>query len=345
MLGHFRPVFWAFFFLCIAECGLEVRASRKGFRTHLFGSAAAQHTEHAGEHSARTNASTEETFGPTPDFPFRSRVCDSKRTDKLRIWIASSSHAEDVRIPPNAIFPSVLQKELQQLGIRCEILNASKAGMSIRQNIQQYERLSPTWQPDIVVVYQLANDFASSCRREKEPTHEGPKPQGLPKIELGVQGFVERTTAYELVKANLSPLIAQSRESKDVIPKSFLGSFEQDLSSMLTAANSRNADCFICTFGLSHIDTKTFPSNYKLVLSSILPEYSSTAWIQATSEGNSIIRARFAKHFDLAAVLRGQTQLYRDPVHFSAAGHQFVGAWLAQEIAENIDLRNETVER
>jgi hypothetical protein len=123
------PLLWAFVFLALIEVALECRAAGRGFKTHLFGQSP-QRAKNVAENDLDNDAN----FGPAQGFPFRSRIVDSrKKQDTIRIWIASSSHAEDVRMKVHDVFPVVIERELNRRGFSCEVLNASRAGMTLEQ--------------------------------------------------------------------------------------------------------------------------------------------------------------------------------------------------------------------
>jgi len=137
------PLMWAVLLLAMAEFLLEYRAASRGFTTHLFGQPKA--TQLAAEDPSQ------EVYGPSANFPFRSRLVKFEKNPRtMRIWLASSSHAEDVRMPVSDLFVSVLETQLRQQGIPCEVLNASRAGMTLEQNTEQLKALAKKWKPDVV---------------------------------------------------------------------------------------------------------------------------------------------------------------------------------------------------
>ena len=314
------------------EITLEFRAAGRGFVTHLFGQPSA------------VNPSADETaasaYGPTTDFPFRSRIVDAQKDNNtIRIWIASSSHAEDIRMAVPDLFPSVLERELDRRGVDCEVLNASRAGMTLEQNATELASLASTWTPDIVIAYQMSNDLSANFYVGDTMNKNTTKaiPQGLPKLTEQVDRFVEQTTLYELLKSNITARITKERILRSDVEQASENHYFQQLKQLQTTATTSNAKFFVCTFGFSHIQSD-LPVDYELVLLKTLPDLKPSAWRNVVHRWNQGIRDRHPVcTLDVGTATAKKPELFRDPVHFSKAGHEWVGQTIANELLKHCE--------
>ncbi len=321
------PLLWAFAFLALIEVALEYRAAGRGFTTHLFGQQA--------KATAPVGESEDQVYGPSKAFPFRSRVVDPlKEQSIIRIWLASSSHAEDIRMDARDIFPAVLERELIQRGIDCQVLNASRAGMTLNQNATVLTSLAATWKPDIVIAYQMSNDLIADFHTDRKLPEGVVKtiPQGLPRLTDDVDRFVEETTLYELLKSNATARISQARILQRDADRTSEQNYFQQLECLQEAATDAEASFYVCTFGFSHFESD-LPADYELVLLKTLPDLLPSAWGQVVHRWNRGIRDRYPNRLlDVAAAIERRPELFRDPVHFSKSGHDVVGQTIANEL-------------
>ena len=98
-----------------------------------------------------------------------------------------------------------------------------------------------------------------------------------------------------------------------------------------------NANFFACTFGISHFNSD-LPAEYKLFLLKTLPDLKPSAWGGVLQRWNQGIRDRYPEAtIDVSAALREQPELFRDPVHFSKAGHEIVGRTIAGQLINRLE--------
>jgi len=153
------PVLIAGFVLAL-ELGLEVRHQMKGYETLLL-DPLLRTTRSSITHASVGSAS----IMVDGRHVFRSRPVPVERVPgTTRIWIASASHAEHNSLPLSDIFPSRICHALYLRGNRCEILNASKAGLSIDDNLRWLHELGGKYRPDYAVLYQQSSEIIRAQR-------------------------------------------------------------------------------------------------------------------------------------------------------------------------------------
>ena len=104
-------------FLFLGETGLEFREYIRGYNSMMFGLRAEVREDAIPAESTRGGEINLE-WGSTKDtqFPFRSRrVPRKKRAGVVRVWVLSSSMAEDIYLPEYEIWPNLLDSALQEL--------------------------------------------------------------------------------------------------------------------------------------------------------------------------------------------------------------------------------------
>ena len=339
---HLSILFWIAIFLAAAEIVLEARAARRGWGTLLFSS----------ETPDGKGAGSEREYGPTADFPFRSPIVASERSAGVsRIWIASSSYAQDKRLPANAIFPTLLGRALTRDGQPAQVLNASQNGHAIKNNVRELGELGDRWQPDVVLLYQMSNDVdllsqehygaASTPAPEDSDEQLLDAPEGPDSSQGSTRGalvrVVEETTLYHNIKSNLTARLAAGRQLVDRVDPRLEVLFERELRSFVQAVRTLGAQPVLCTFASSHAshDQERATVTERTLLRFNL-HLSLEAWIDAVARLNEVIR-RVARDeqialVDVARELTGQVQHFRDFSHLRETGHQEVARILAREL-------------
>jgi hypothetical protein len=337
-----QKVFWLTVgMLIVMEIALEIRATSRGWDTILFGRQEVADTSAAGDESNGA-------FGPTPDFPFRSRIASLERPPgTARIWIASSSHAEDRRLAADKLFPNVLETLFQEDGSPVQVLNASRAGTLISTNTEDLRSMAIDWRPDVVVLYQLSleiNDLAQRMlapvaqREQLRPPEgeDGGSEQGLEKVrQLG-----EQSTAYQLLRGNVTARIARERIMRDRLTPAAESDFRQSLADFLDAVSALGARTVLCTFAASHdsghLERGEIPASVSVGVFRYQQQLSLEGWIAEMERFNQIIREvareRNLTVVDLDSILGGRPQYYSDFVHFSAEGHRIAAEAIRDEL-------------
>ena len=327
-LGSLRIIAWIVLYLSVLEVGLEVRSYFRGWDTLFFG------TRSRIEGTSQTE---ESSFGPNQAFPFRSAIVPLERQPgKIRYWIASSSHAEDTYLSPNLIFPTVLEELLGGSGIRATVLNASRAGHDIRNNIGDLKQWGPTWKPDFVILYQMSTSInvlskrllsgasiRTSGLREEGETISHSKPSWP--VQL-----IESTSIYAQLKANVASRVGTNRILSVTLGDRGDREFERSVREFIRTVRTLGSVPVLCTFATSHVrkDLPAFPDPVVTSLFQYNAFLSLEGWVYTVERFNGILR-RIASEddvilIDLEGVLAGKQQYFRDFVHFTPQGHVLV---------------------
>ncbi|MGD2018251.1 MAG: hypothetical protein PVJ89_09055 [Planctomycetota bacterium] len=336
LLSRYSVVLWTLAFLAAGELALEVRASGRGFRTLLFGAPAA------------SAPASDGALGRTPDFPFRSRVAPLERTPGVpRVWIASASYAEHIRLPAEQIWPVLVEDELEARGVEVEVLNASQAGWEMHYSVRTLDELGEAWDPDVVLVYQLSNDLdrvASALigrplaegAGEEQVAEPAPPPSDLDPTELA-----RRTSAYELTRARLGPLVSDLRPryngGRADLDGAAAARIEGRFRGVIERARELGAAPMLVSFATAHPDPgEDLPAEIAAGLKRANGLLSSEGWRRWVRLGDESMRRVAAAEgvpvLEVAEVLDGRSELFVDQYHFTPEGHRLFAARLADEL-------------
>ena len=320
-MSFVKPIFWTIFILLLIELTLEYRASIRGYDSLLF-------KPHSDPVLSRDRIDQTHDYGPTAEFPFRSRVISPEKDPGVRrVWIASASHAEDVRMPPDQIFPSLLESQLNKEGLPCQVINASQAGFRLSDNARMLESLGPDWQPEVVIVYQMSMDLVSNYKFNTGMLPIDPSPTHGLGNSFGkwMQRYLEKTTTYELLKGNLTVRLNEAASFASEAPRLDQTAFISEINDLANVCRRLGARMYVCTFAFSN-PRGDFPREYVLALQKWAPGLSPNGWVVTIEDWNEAIRdgAKNFRVIELDRELSGSPSLFRDPVHFSAEGHRRV---------------------
>ncbi|QDU69712.1 hypothetical protein [Engelhardtia mirabilis] len=344
-LAQYAVIFWTLGLLAAAELALEYRAHARGWETLLFGG------------PTYSELPVDSPFGPTPDYPFRSRIVPrEKPPGVLRIWVASASYGEHIFLPADQIFPVVLEDELRERGFEVQVLNASRASLTARAAVRDLELVAPAWQPDVALMYHLSNDLdgltarmlavradedaevviASERAETLAPTaeaahHEGQAPWPTRQAR--------RTTLYEQAKNQIGARLTPARMLRDQVPDEVADVFEARAADFIDAARALGAVPVLVTFATSHPpgDPDLFPAGYRRNLYRHNGVLSVAGWRAGAADWNRRLARLGASSgttvVDLAAAVAGHSEFFIDFVHFTPAGHAQVARTLADALA------------
>lgn len=341
-LSLLRPVLWSALLLLAIEVGLEVRAYGRGYETMLFGQRDAVPT--------KQGRSKIDQWGPTEEFPFRSVVVEPvKQPELLRIWIASASQAEDQRLPPDVVFPAVLERDLQERGIRAQVLNAGHAGRAIASSQEDLKRLAGIWQPDIVVLYHM--EAGTPVAEESGGTVPALEDQEIAQANVPRTGqvnrsaldrFVEQLTLYTLLRTNFTSRLVAEKQLPDRVSEEVIDEFATSVDSFVRQVEAIGARPVLCTIAISHEvqDLSEMPTEFRLVRLRFDSSVSVAGWVDSVATINDRLFV-YAQQNDLPLVtlaedVGGQPKYFRDPVHFTRAGHAAVARVLADQLTEQL---------
>lgn len=328
-----RPILWMALYLAIIEITLEYRSARRGWRTLLFSPPAAVSIQTpAGGESGKV------AFGPTDQFPFRSRIIPpAKPPGTLRYWIASSSHAEDRNLGAEEIFPTRLERLLQSNGAPAQVLNASRAGQTLEGHLALVADLGPRWSPDVVVLYQMSNDISLLCKQARNRGGEPAGASGDPGLPWRwADRSLENTSLWPLLKTNLTSMLTAQRLLHDELGEDAERRYEQNVRRFVRAWKSAGASVALCTFAISHDERgrSRIPLQTIQTIFRHNSHLSIEGWIATVHNLNDRIRNVAAEEncplIDLEKIVGGRSDLFRDFVHFTAAGHRQVARSIAE---------------
>jgi hypothetical protein len=334
-----RIISWMVAILLVVEFGLEIRADRRGYDTVLFGSA---------ERGLPNAPRTEPIYGPTADFPFRSRIIGKARTLGVdRIWLASASYGEDTYVEPDLVFPSLAARELGEAGHPTEILNASRAGNSVGSNILFLNQHAAEWSPRAVILYQMSLDInllseqllgngdsgtpglPDAGRTDVIPAEPRQKPQ--PNVLVR---FYESSTIYKTLKELIGGRATQERILAQSLGPRGVPMFRQEIRDFVAAARALGIEPILCTFATSHdtgnlaqmpVASRNSVFRYNIYLAM-------TGWVATIDQFNGVIAEVAASEslqlIDVGGALGGHPEYFRDYIHFNPKGHAAVATLL-----------------
>lgn len=336
---------WLVAYLAAIEIGLEYRAHRRGWESLLWGGPVGQVEDVAPREGASKVPETRRAVGPRPDFPFRSVVVPRERSPGVfRAWVASASHAEDIYTDVQQIFPTRLQTRLAARGAPSQVLNASRAGNTIGQNVRDLQTVAPRWRPDAVVLYQMSIDIVGLSKRylaagpaDGQAQQAGPATAALPAASP-VARLAEQTSVYTLAKANVTPLVAAQRVLYDDLGADAENEFVQRLEEFVRAVRELGATPVLCTFATSYRrdELATLPFEVRQFMLRYNMYLSPRGWLDTIQRLNErieqVARSEHVPLVDLAEAITGKRDLFRDFVHFSTVGHERVAELIADQL-------------
>ncbi|MGC3976664.1 MAG: SGNH/GDSL hydrolase family protein [Nitrospira sp.] len=309
----------------LVEGALEIRAHFRGFDTIALG------TFQRKDPSATTTPSSHQSpqAVPASDAP-------DKKKGETRYWIASSSHAEDVYLSRDLVFPTQLETLLKSTGQAATVINASHAGMDIEANRTELQTKGAIAQPDVVILYQMSTQITKlskqllSGKRPSTPRRPGSNNPPATTQPSRIAQWYEATSVYALLKGNVSNRLTGQRVLADTLGDSADEAFEREVKDFVDTVRQVGAQPILCTFATSHTQ-KNLP-NVPLEVPDLLFRYnvylSLSGWFEAITRFNHILkRIADEQHvliIDIDAALSGHPEYFRDFVHFTPDGHQKV---------------------
>lgn len=328
-----RVLFLGCIYLLLIESALEIRAHFRGFDTIAFGTFQRQDV------SVTTALSS-------PQDPRAIPASDTpdKKKGETRYWIASSSHAEDIYLSREQVFPTLLETRLKAIGQPITVINASHAGMDIDANRTELAAKGAIAQPDVVILYQMSTEITKLSKQllsGKQPgTSKGQgsnNPQSPPQPSRIAQWY-ESTSLFALLKGNVSNKLTGQRVLADTLGKRADEEFELHVKEFVYTARQVGAQPILCTFATSH-SQRNIP-NVPNEVSDLLFRYnvylSLSGWFDTISRFNHILkRIADEQHIplvDIDAAVSGHSEYFRDFVHFTPEGHQRVAETIFAEL-------------
>ncbi len=346
-LVNLKIFVWIAVFLAVVELSLEVRANYRGWDTLVFGAV------NAGESALQQTPGGRE-FGPTPSFPFRSRIVSVERkSGNHRYWVASSSHAEDRYLPPTVIFPVIFERLLKEDGIDAVVLNASRSGNDIAANVEDLKRWGELWKPEYVILYQMSLTVGSIAKRIYSGNRVQASPSLNQKEKAGgpitwLNRLVEETTIYANMKGQVAARIGANRVLANDLGVQGEREFADMLHEFIGAARAIGATPVLTTFATSHTrkDLSEIPEEIALGLFKYSSFLSVEGWVASIERLNAVMKRVAAQEgvmlIDVESAVAGRPQYFRDFVHFTPEGHEAVAQTMRTALVE-LERRNARV--
>jgi len=331
-LSHLKVFLWIAGFILLLELGLEVRANQRGWDTMVFGFPSPIQ-------SVSPQQKVNSEFGPTPAFPFRSRIIPLEReSGNHRYWVASSSHAEDIYLPPPMIFPNMLEHFLKESKISAVVLNASRAGLDISGNVDDLKRWGGQWKPDYAILYQMSLSIGSIAKHILGSPAQGASAKASDAKEgpiTWINRLVEKTTIYANVKGQITARIGASRVLANGLGQQAEQEFTAMLRDFIGAARSIGSVPVLTTFATSHTRKHLgeIPQDIALGLFKYSSVLSVEGWVASVEQFNAAVKRVAVEErvllIDVEYAVAGHPEYFRDFVHFTPAGHEAVAKAMA----------------
>jgi len=321
----------------LAEIPLEIRHHSMGYETPIvgniisvFNNATKKESRINLENKSLEKNASNITYGPNLTFPFKSQVINSDSSLGQRIWIASASHAEGGHYPASEIFPNKICDQISY-GASCIVINGSKRGMQIHQNIAMLREHYQEYKPDYVVLYQLSMDLVQHQRALATKLGSGESNESMfDKYWAKITAALQSTSLYVHLTDYIGGNIKLQSQLKDEMPKEMLSRFRNSIGEFLEACEELEVIPVLATFAASHDSNNVDNMHFSLQTNFVrLVVYlSPKGWVNSIEEYNDVIREIAAKKgiglIDIEKELNGKSQYFDDLVHFNKRGHEFV---------------------
>jgi hypothetical protein len=314
------------------ELALEFRHYRLGWETPILG-------QQVAALASEERKTKEKIYGPIDGFPFRSRIIEEEKAGKLRLWIASASHAEHSRLPVRKIFPNLLCQSIESEKNGCEVINGSKAGIGIDTNVAFVDEFASRYMPDYVLLYQSTQVIGG---QQKSILEDGTGPE--PAKGHGIFDFskaknlFQKTSAYQHLTDYIGGNIKLQGLLKTSLPSEMDDDFEEQVMKFINSSRSHGARPVLVTFAASHSseNIELLPRSIETSFVRYSSYLSADGWVYMIEHYNSLLRDIAVREksplIDLESELHGKHDFFVDYVHFSLEGHARVAEFVGLEM-------------
>jgi len=320
--------------LCCIEAPLQLRHHLLGYDTPVISPLISLFS--ASDVSADFAGDANRVYGPTEDFPFRSRLPESRGHSEGLIWVASASHAEHIHFPVETVFPNRICEFYK--GGSCFVVNGSHAGIGITQNLQLLDAYTDDYMPRYALLYQQSLQIGAY---QKEVATEGSSSAtgaGLTFQASSARAFMQKTSLYQHLSDYLGGNIKLHGQLKDKLPEAYIERYRDEVLGFIQWCQQRNIEPILATFATSYTSSNIdeIPQNHKTNFVRYSVYLSPLGWSKTIERFNLVIK-ELAKENDLALIdlnenMSGKGWLFVDFDHFSAEGHEMVAKFVADGI-------------
>lgn len=322
-------------FLALGEVGLNtLRAILKG--QSLF------NDDKANEVRATENPDREIVF------PFNSRpiTVSNYNSLDLKLWVSSASHAADHHGIDNQ-FSNLLCRFLENKS--CYVLNASKAGILLEDNITFLKHNVAEWHPDYVLLYQAYLDIHNSSKFNTNQTSEAKANNKKPRVAekfkkiLHVDKLLRSTVLRNYSRNYLGSLFLLATPLLNDMPATERESFKMRLLQFIKETRKAGTIPILTTLVSAYGDShEPIDWRYKAWLMRYFEGYSPETISLLIRDYNALIRRVGSQNNVLVIDLErlwtnvGRKNQFDDFVHFTKSGHQQIARIIADELMEVI---------
>jgi|GEM_PF-2362962 len=336
-----HTLFGTIMLVCLLELALEYRHHKLNYATPIFGQASTPDTKPT-NHNSQGNL-----YGPTADFPFRSKVVPIGKHKSYHpvIWIASASHAEHIRLPAIKVFPNRIC-EFMESPISCIAFNGSRAGMSISDNIRLLEKSLSEYKPSIAILYQMSlaieeqqRILTTRSKSSKSTSFANPLIDFKP-----ISKLFQRTSIHQHLSDYVGGNIKLQASLKGVLPDDSRKQYMSDIRKFVEFCQNNNIVPILTTFATSHsIDNlsempRSLKTNFVRYNTYLSPE----GWVNSTAALNKSVQTYAATNsislIDINAVIGGRPEYFVDFVHFNETGHKIIAETISHSLTTDPEL-------
>jgi len=318
--------------LFFLELPLEYRHHLLGFKTPIF-SFLSESNQGTNTNTAKSNKV--KVYGPSENYPFRSLIPGDLREVETVIWIASASHAEHSHLPVTKVFPNRICEFYK--GNSCFVINGSKAGIGIADDISLMEKYATDYTPKYAVLYQQSQQIEGYQREALNQGNEQSIRSSFFEA-TSARALFQSTSAYQHLSDYIGGNIKLQGLLVDKLPDQYIDRYKQEVMDFVVWCNQNNIIPILTTFASSHqsANLDEMPQNLKTNFVRYSVYMSPKGWIDTVKQFNAAITEiainKGIKLIDLASPLSGKPWLFTDFVHFNEDGHKQVAKILSNDI-------------
>lgn len=315
--------------ICL-ELPLEYRHHLLGFKTPLF---SLFNNPVQSTNDAKTNKV--KVYGPSDNFPFRSLIPGDLREVAAVIWIASASHAEHSHLPVKKIFPNRICEFYK--GDSCFVINGSKAGIGIADDIRLMERYATVYKPKYAILYQQSQQIEAYQLESSRRDNEQAVNQSSFEVTT-VRKVFQSTSAYQHLTDYIGGNIKLQGLLMDTLPAGYVVQYKKEVMDFVDWCKQHGIIPILTTFASSHQSSNLheMPQNLKTNFVRYSVYLSPKGWVDTVRLFNNALTEialnKGVKLIDLALPLSGKPWLFTDFVHFNEDGHKQVAKVLSNGI-------------
>ena len=218
---------------------------------------------------------------------------------------------------------------------RYDIINGGVPGYTLPTSTLQLTERIASFDPDVVVIYQVGTDLAAHARREFSP------PSSKADTNQLLGRFAQRNSLLvNLVRVNTAAFRSRrALESRhDRLDQRGIEEYRQRLIHLLDLCAERDWRVILCTCPRSFGDPDAPTDQYTLATSALAnnPMLSlkclNDAYERYNQEIRSVAREWGITLVDLDAIVPRRVDYFSDAVHLTDAGHELVGRAVAEAI-------------